>query len=294
MPYVEWRGNKCRVKRWSGEYLKNGKKKYKSKSGFDDEETTYSYGTDREYEVRHGTRVAKSCDNVPMHTYSLVIWLPHQDLRHGSVKWYRPILTAQINEQWGEHRVNAIEAPEYIAWKNALNQKVRHKERARTYVNDILMVFGLLMIDAVQRYRLRPETPIPPATSRRGCYVKKVRKKKRPLAMSQVYQLAVNAYTMWGFTGWIYGTRHSKGCAPAEMYGLQKIYASPAWPTSEPDPEQREESRERYATMPATRVQCPGECRTGRDRRRPGHREGAGRPGPDGRRGCPGTAASGR
>ncbi|KAA6212429.1 integrase [Streptomyces albofaciens JCM 4342] len=256
MPYVEWRGNKCRVKWWSGEYLENGKKKYESKSGFDNEETAYNYGADREYEVRHGTRVAKSRGDILMHTYSLEIWLPDQDLRHGSIRTYRSILTAQINKQWGTHRVNEIETPEYIAWKNALNQKVRHHELARTYVDDILMVFGMLMTDAVQRYRLRTDTPIPPATPRRGRYVKKVRKKKRPLAMGPVYQLAVNAYTVWGFTGWTYIWHAAfQGMRPGEMYGLQKIYASPAWPASDPDPEQREESRERYATMPATRVQ---------------------------------------
>ncbi|OKI02448.1 hypothetical protein A6A06_15525 [Streptomyces sp. CB02923] len=128
MPYVEWRGTTCRVKWWSGEYLENGRKKYESESGFDDEEIAYDYGLDRGYEVRHGTRVAK----------------------------------------------------------------IR---------GDILMLFGMLMTDAVQRYKVRTESPVPVPAPRRGRYVKKVRKRKRPLAMGPVYQLAVNAYTVWGFTG---------------------------------------------------------------------------------------------
>ncbi|KOG63988.1 hypothetical protein ADK76_10770 [Streptomyces griseoflavus] len=256
MPYIEWRGNKCRVKWWAGEYLENGKKKYESKSGFDDEETAYNYGLDREYEVRHGTRVVKSRGDILMSTYGLEIWLPHQGLRPESVKRYRSILRAQINQQWGRRRVNEIETPEYIAWKNALHQKVERKEMARTYASDILTVFGMLMIDAVQRYELRTVSPIPPATPRRGRYVKKVRKRKRPLAMGPVYQLAVNAYTVWGFTGWTYiWDAAFQGMRPSEMYGLQKIYTAPAWPASDPDPEQREESRERYAKTPATRVQ---------------------------------------
>ncbi|WP_238782970.1 N-terminal phage integrase SAM-like domain-containing protein [Streptomyces monomycini] len=256
MPYIEWRGNKCRVKWWSGEYLANGRKKYESKSGFDDEETAYTYGLDREYEVRHGTRMATSRSDLLMDEYGSEVWLPDQDLRPGSVKRYRSILKAQINKQWDRRRVNEIEPPEYIAWKNALHQKVERKELARTYVDDILMVFGMLMTDAVQRYRLRTDTPIPPPTPRRGRYVKKVRKKKRPLAMGPVYQLAVNAYTVWGFTGWTYiWDAAFQGMRPGEMFGLQKVYAAPAWPTSEPDREQRKEFQERYARMPATRVQ---------------------------------------
>ncbi len=73
----------------------------------------------------------------------------------------------------------------------------------------------------MQRYRLRTGTPIPPATPRRGRYVKKDRKKKRPLAMGPVYQLAVNAYTVWGFTGWTYiWDAAFQGMRPGEMYGL--------------------------------------------------------------------------
>ncbi|MFI0264172.1 integrase [Streptomyces sp. NPDC017056] len=258
MPYVEWRGTTCRVKWWSGEYLENGKKKYESKGGFDDGETAYDYGLDREYEVRHGQRVVKSRGDLLMSKHTLEIWLPDQDLRTESVRMYRSILRAQINKQWGRCRVNHIQTPEYIAWKNALNQKVERKELARTYANTntILMLFGMLTIDAVQRYQLRADTPIPPATPRRGRYVKKARKKKRPLAMGPVYQLAVNAYTVWGFTGWTYiWDAAFQGMRPGGMYGLQKIYTAPAWPASGPDREQREEFRERYATMPATRVQ---------------------------------------
>ncbi|OKI02447.1 hypothetical protein A6A06_15520 [Streptomyces sp. CB02923] len=51
-----------------------------------------------------------------------------------------------------------------------------------------------------------------------------------------------------------------QGMRPREMFGLQKIYVAPAWPASDPDPEQREESCERYAAMPATRVQFQHQC----------------------------------
>ncbi|MEU2789105.1 integrase [Streptomyces sp. NPDC007100] len=256
MPYIEWRGNKCRVKWWAGEYLENGKKKYEFESGFDEEEAAYNYGLDREYEVRHGKHVAKSRGDMLMKKYALELWLPDQDLRPESVKTYRSMLNAQINKQWGRRRVGEIDTADYITWKNQLNAKVENKELSRTYVDDLLMLFGMLMIDAVQRYRLRTDTPVPPATPRRGRYVKKVRRKKHPLAMGPVYQLAVNAYTVWGFTGWVYiWDAAFQGMRPGEMYGLQKTYTAPAWPASDPDPEQRRESTERYGKMPATRVQ---------------------------------------
>lgn len=256
MPFVEQRGNKFRVKWWAGEYLDNGRKKYEGESGFDDYDTAYDYGQDREYDVRHGKHVTKTRGDILMKDYSLDVWLPDQDLRPESVKTYRSMIKSQINKQWGRRRVGDIDTPEYIAWKNSLNQKVERKELSRTYVDDILMVFGMLMIDAVTRYRYRTDTPIPPATPRRGKYVKKVRKKKRNLAMGPVYQLAVNAYTVWGYTGWTYiWDAGFQGTRPGEMYGLQKLFGAPAWPASDPDPEQRRESLERYADMPATRVE---------------------------------------
>jgi hypothetical protein len=256
MPYVEQRGNKFRVKWWAGEYLDNGKKKYEGESGFDTYDEAWNYGLDREYEVRHDKHLSKSRGDILMKDYTLPIWLPDQDLRPESVKTYRSMLKAQINKQWGRRRVGDITTPEYLAWKNALRQKAERKELSRTYVEDILMVFGMLMIDAVTRYRFRTDTPVPPATPRRGKFTKKTVRKKRPLAMGPVYQLAVNAYTVWGYTGWVYIWHAAfQGMRPGEMYGLQKTYCAPSWPDSDPDPDQRAESVERYGNMPATRVE---------------------------------------
>jgi hypothetical protein len=256
VPYVEQRGNKFRVKWWAGEYLDNGKKKYESESGFDDWDEANNYGLDREYEVRHGKHVAKSRGDILMKDYTLPIWLPDQDLRPESVKTYRSMINAQINKQWGRRRVGDITTPEYLAWKRALNEKVEKKELSRTYVDDILMVFNLLMSDAVTRYKYRSDSPVPAPQPRRGRYVKKVVRKKRPLAMGPVYQLAVNMYTIWDFTGWVYIWHAAfQGNRPAEMYGLQKTYSSPSWPASDPDADQRAESVERYGNMPATRVE---------------------------------------
>lgn len=258
MPFVEQRGNKFRVKWWAGEYLENGKKKYEGESGFDDYETAYDFGLDREYEVRHGKHLPKQRGDILMRKYALEVWLPDQDLRSESVKRYRSMITAQVNKEWGRRHVGEIDTPEYISWKNRLNAKVARKELSQTYVDDILMIFGMLMIDAVNRYKYRTETPVPLATPRRGRFTKKKRggKKKRPLAIGPVYQLAVNAYTVWGYTGWVYIWHAAfTGMRPGEMYGLQKTYTASHWPACEPDRELRAESIERYTQMPATRVE---------------------------------------
>ncbi|MFG2412352.1 integrase [Streptomyces goshikiensis] len=256
MPFVEQRGNKFRVKWWAGEYLDNGKKKYESESGFDDYDAAYDYGLDREYEVRHGTHLRKSSGDLLFKDYSLPIWLPDQDLRPSSLKTYTSMIKSQLNPQWGRRRVGEIDIPEYVAWRNQLNQKAAAGELSRTYVTDLLMVFGMMMADAVERYKLRKTVPMPPATPRRGKYVKRPRKVKKPLAMAPVYQLAVNAYMVWGFTGWAYIWHAAfAGMRPAEMYGLQRDYTAPSWPATEPDKKKRSDAMERYAETPATRVE---------------------------------------
>lgn len=258
MPHVEWRGNKCRVKWWAGEYLPNGRKKYESESGFDDEQTAYTYGLDREHDVRHGTHI-KSADGRAMMRKYCWDWLEAQDLRPMSIKTYRSVLNAQIIPYWGNRRVSDIDAFEYDAWKKKLNSRAAKGELSVSYVGDVLMVFGMLMNDAVIRYRYRTVSPVPPPQPRRGKYVKKQREKKRPLSMGTLYQLAMNAYQVWGYTGWVYiWTAAFTGMRPAEMYGLQKDFTYPAWPAKDPDLERREESVERYSgvePMPAVRVE---------------------------------------
>lgn len=256
MPSVEQRGNKFRVKWWAGEYLDSGRKKYEGQSGFDDYDTAYNFGLDREYEVRHGTHVAKGSGDILMKDYGLPIWLPAQDLRPRSIGTYKSIIRAQVDPQWGRRRVGDITTPEYDAWKKTLSQKAARGELARTYVDEILIVFGMMMADAVERYGYRKASPIVPVSKRRGKFAKKTVRKKHPLAMGAVYQLAVNAYMVWGFTGWTYiWTAAFAGLRPGEMWGLQRKLTAPQWPASETDRDLRKESLERYTKMPALRVQ---------------------------------------
>ncbi|MGW1071504.1 integrase [Streptomyces sp. NPDC002537] len=256
MPYVEWRGNKCRVKWWAGEYLANGKKKWESESGFTDEETAMNYGLDQEYEVRHGIHIKTSAGDTLMKHYCWD-WYDAQDLRFHSLRTYKSMLKRWIVKQWGEHAVADITAFEYQAWKKSLKALATEGKLSSTYVDTILMVFGMLMNDAVDPYHLRKVSPVPREAKRRGKYTKKVREKKRPLEISVVHALARNAYAVWGYTGWTYiWTIAFTGMRPpGEMFGLRRIYASPTWPRSEPDLERRDEAMVRYEKMHALRVQ---------------------------------------
>lgn len=265
MPYVERRGNSIRVKWWSGEYKLDAdgkptkKKIYDSASGpapgvpFKDEDEAYNYGLDREHDVRHGLHIRRADSNTLMRDYCWA-WFDSLDLRPKSTVSYKAMINAVIVPFWGDRAVGDITSLEYEAWKKSL--KSRYSE---AYIGQILMVFGMLMDDAVSRHGLRKVSPVV-RTGRRGRYKKKAKEKKRPLEMETVYQLACNAYTVWGYTGWTYiWTLAFTGMRPpGEMFGLRREFASPTWPASDPDPDRREEALERYcgsSPMHALRVQ---------------------------------------
>ncbi|KOT62946.1 MULTISPECIES: tyrosine-type recombinase/integrase [Streptomyces] len=258
MPYIEWRGGKCRVKWWEGEYLPNGRKKFESASGFEDEKTAWDYGLDREYEVRHGTAIKQRDSKTLMSVYCWN-WFHAQDLRPSTTRSYKSIINKQIEPYWGSRAVGDITAFEYEAWKKALRAAAGRGEISAGYVKEILMVFGAMMDDSVTRYRLRTISPIVREKRGRGKYKKKVRENKRPQEMATLHRLAVNAYNVWGYDGWTYiWTAAFTGMRPKEMWGLQRCFISPNWPASDPldsDDEKREPNLERYMRMPALRVQ---------------------------------------
>lgn len=264
MPYVERRGNSIRVKWWGGEYKASpdgkptNKKKYESASGtepgvpFADEDEAYNFGLDREYDVRHGRHIRRADSKTLMQTYCRD-WYSTLDLRPKSMKNYRSMLNAIIVPYWGERPVGDITPLEYDAWKKIIRAKYKG-----SYPSQVLMLFSMLMTDAVLKYKLRTESPII-TQGRRGRYTKKTREKKRPQEMAVLHQLATNAYHVWGFTGWTYiWTIAFTGMRPpGEMYALRREFASPNWPASDPDRDRRAEGLERYgaAKMPALRVQ---------------------------------------
>lgn len=267
MPYIERRGGSIRVKWWSGEYKRDADDKptktklYESASGpepgvqFVDEDEAYNFGLDREYDVRHGKRIRRADGKTLMKDYC---WRWHEalDLRETSEDRYASRLRARIVPYWGERPVGDITAWEYETWKKGLMAARASGELSRNYVDQLLGLFGMLMTDAVVKYKLRPDSPIV-VQRNRGRYQKKKREKKRPMEMEVLHQLATNAYTLWGYTGWacIWTVAFTGMRPPGEVFGLRREYASPNWPASEPDPELAEEAADRYGQMPALRVQ---------------------------------------
>ena len=262
MPSVEVRGQNIRVKWWGGEYKLDEhsqptkKKKYESASGpqpgvpFTDEQQAYEYGLDRESEVRNGKYRPKTADMNMVEYCDL--WFETIDLAVRSNNKYESILNAVIKPYWRTWNVKQITPVDYDLFKTYL--KKRYSEG---YRNGIISVFRMLMIDAVLKYKLRDESPIIEQRGRGRYKKKQVRRVKGELPIEAVHQLAVNAYHVWGYAGWVYiWTIAFTGMRPpGEMQGLQRGFTSAHWPAADPDRERRREAEKRYAGMNVLRVQ---------------------------------------
>ena len=254
MPYIEWRGSKCRV-RWDTGKInpETGKRIYDSKSGFDDEDEAYNYGLDRESDIRNDRYISRRDGSTLMRNYCAA-WLKHLDVGHLRWRQVEQIIRLYIVPYWGDHTVGGIKSSHHRAWKLHLKEAPNVGER---YQREIELVFSMLMDDAVDD-ELRSSSPVK-RNSRRGQYKKKPKEKKREMRIDDVHQLALNALTFWGFPGYVYFlTMPFTSMRPGEMSALRREFSYPAWPASDPDPERREEAVERYAgedPMPALRVQ---------------------------------------
>ncbi|MCZ7413097.1 integrase [Streptomyces sp. WMMC897] len=255
MPYIEWRGNKCRVRWDTGRvHPDTGKKIYDSKSGFTDEDEAYNYGLDRESDVRNDRYISRRDGAVLMKDYCRT-WPDTLEVGHLREKNIRSMLRLYIVPRWGDTAVGDIKPSAYRVWKKQLKAMPNVGEK---YGEEILTVFSMLMDDAVED-ELRPASPVPKTKRHRGKYKKKPREKKREMLIQDVHQLACNALTFWGFPGFVFcWTVACTGMRPAEVYALRREFCTPAWPASDPDAERRAEAGKRYAgesPMPAVRVQ---------------------------------------
>ncbi|WP_052479901.1 hypothetical protein [Streptomyces sp. NBRC 110035] len=217
---------------------------------FADEDEAFTFGLDRESDVRNhrGRRVATP---INMADYC-DLWFEGVSLRSNSMLSYKSRLSAVIRPYWVQSTVDEITPIQYDAFRKFVQAKYSHN-----YAKAVLGTFKMIMDDAVVKYKYREESPIV-EQKRRGLYKKKqVRRVKRQLSTRSVHQAAQNAYYVWGFAGWTYiWTIAFTGLRPpGEMFGLQRGYASPYWPASEPDAELREEALQRYESLHALRVQ---------------------------------------
>jgi hypothetical protein len=263
MPWPEKRGNKWRVRWDSGKlHPETGKKIYDSQSGFDSEDEAYTFGLDREADVRNDRYISRRDGSVLMKDFTKD-WLDSIDVGHLREKACRSMTRLYIVPRWGETAVGDIKPSMYRAWKKQLKALPNVGEK---YGEEILTVFSMLMDDAVDD-GLRSASPVPKGRKqRRGKYKKKPRERKREMRIEDVHQLACNALAFWGLDGFVFvWTMACTGMRPAELYALRRVYSHPTWPASDPLDDSEEEDRaerhaddvERYGPglMPAIRVQ---------------------------------------
>lgn len=263
MPYIEWRGSKCRV-RWDTGKVdpETGKKLYDSKSGFTDEDEALQYGLDRESDIRNDRYISRRDGAVLMKDYCRT-WPDTLDVGHLRELNVRSMIRLHIVPRWGETPVGDIKPSMYRLWEIALKAQPNIGTR---YRGEILGVFSMMMDDAVED-GLRQSSPVK-RKRRRGRYVKKAREQKANMLIEDVFQLALNALLYWGFTGFVFYLTMPFTCMrPGELYALRREYCPPLWPASDPDREHRKENIRRYAgdkPMPAIRVEFQHQWKNGR------------------------------
>lgn len=254
--HIEWRGGTCRVKWWTGEYLPNGRKRYESKGGFTSEDDAFIHGRDKMYEVRHGLNVTNRDGSTLMSDW-LDDWLEAMDHSPTSQKTYRSRVENHIRPYFAHRTVADIDVLAYRTFRKHVYRVCKPNT-----AKNVMMLFGMIMNDAVPR--LIKVSPVE-RNRRRGKHEKKPRERKRDVSLEVIEQLARNARTFLGDSGYAFiWTMAMTGMRPGELYGLTRGYCYPAWPASDPRPDPDEEARydedmERYGKgadlLPAIRVE---------------------------------------
>lgn len=254
--YTEWRGGTCRVKWWTGEYHDDGRKRFRSKGGFLDEDEAYNHGLDKMAEIRRGDHLPTQDGRTSMSEW-LDEWLESMDHAHLTERGYRSAIENHIRPYFKKRNtaVADIDVLAYRAFRKHINGVLKSSK-------NVMMVFGMVLDDAVPR--LIKTSPVE-RTRRRGRFQKKAKERKKDVTSEAVEQLAVNARTYFGQPGYVFmWTMAMTGMRPAELYGLTREYCYPNWPDADPrsdsDEEVRyEEDAERYGKggerLPAIRVE---------------------------------------
>lgn len=222
-----------------------------SEPGFPTRRAAEKWGHEQEVDVRRGDHIDPGDGTILLRDWGEQ-WLSAIDVAPNSLTAYRKRLRGRVNERWGDLSLAAVAASslQIQAWRKSI--AAAHSEN---YARDLLLVLKMLMDAAVEARRVKVNPVVLPSR-RRGRYVRVERKAKVFGSPEQVLALAENARTVWGLTGYVFIlTKAYTGMRFSEMCGLRREYCHPLWPASDPDPEQRAESLERYGEMPAIRVQ---------------------------------------
>ncbi|MFI8962116.1 tyrosine-type recombinase/integrase [Streptomyces sp. NPDC053493] len=254
--HVEWRGNTCRVKWWSGEYLPNGRKRYESKGGFTDEDEAYRHGQDKLYEIRHGIHVSNRDKSTLMSDW-LDDWLSAMNYAYSTEVAYRSRVEAHIRPYFGRMAIGDVDTLAYRLFKKHIQETV-----GPATAKNVLSTLGMILDDAVPR--LIKVSPVE-RVKRRGKFEKRPKERKRDVPEETVEVLARNAKVLLGEPGYVLiWTMAMTGMRPGELFGLTREYCYPNWPATDPRPDPAEGDRyaedlERYGKgaglLPAIRVE---------------------------------------
>lgn len=256
MGWSEKRGNSWRAR------FKLPDGKYDSKAGFLSKAQADAYWQAQETDVRRGDWFDPSAGDAMTFRQWADQWLETIDLAPDSEYNYGKRIR-RLNLRWGDVPLSHITTNDYLVW-----EKATRKELSHNYASVLVQLFRMIIEDAVaHRPPLLKASPVPAVNRKRGRYVPPAREEIPTVTAEQVEQVAENARTVWGLTGYVAMlTKAYCGLRQGELYGLRREWCYPNWPASDPgwtgnpggkaaERKRVKAAQERYATMPALRVQ---------------------------------------
>lgn len=235
---------------------------YGSKPGFETKAQADAHWQAQETDVRRGDWFDPSAGDSMTFRQWAEQWLAMIDLAPATEDTYRKRIH-QLNQQWGDFPLSRITTAAYLTWGKSLR-----RNSSSNYAAVLLQLFRMIIDDAVAHQPpLLKATPVPAVNRRRGRYAPKVQSEIPSITAEQVEQLAENARIAWGLTGYVAVlTKAYCGLRQGELYGLRREWCYPNWPASDPgwpdnpggklvERKRVKAARERYAKMPALRVQ---------------------------------------
>lgn len=222
MAYAEKRGTTWRVR------YEKPDGTYGSESGFPTKNAALKYGRKQETKVDEGKFVDPKAGRKTVGTWAGK-WLQTLEIDELSEETYRSRFRAQILPRWEETALADVKTSDYKIWRKELRDVY-----SENYANEIVMVFRMLMDDAVTE-GLIGVNPIPVQSRRRGKYEPQEEEDDyvypSPL---QAFLLAENARVIRGAVGEaMILTKAFTGMRLAELVALQREFC---WIGPERDP----------------------------------------------------------
>lgn len=235
---------------------------YDSASGFRTRDQADAHWQAMETDVRRGDWFDPTAGQELTFAEWAEQWLLAVDLAPDSEYNYGKRIR-KINLRWGDVPLSRITTSGFQIWEKAIRA-----ENSHNYASQVVALFRMILGDAVTHQPpLLKTSPAPAVNRKRGRYVSQPTTEIPTVTPLQVEQAAVNAFTVWGFTGYVaYLTKAYCGLRQGELCGLRREWCYPNWPASDPgwakNPRGRtaerkrvQEARKRYSDMPALRVQ---------------------------------------